>query len=149
MTRLGNGLYSAGRLKEAQAQFVDAVVIWRALVTDGATDFQNRLVRGLRHLADSYKGSDKAEAAKLYEEAITLGEQTADDPRELAFSLYNLSTIRASEGSQKVAAVCLERCCDLLNNSIKKGFTRMTEDPHSPALAPILNQAQNKLRSMG
>ncbi|MGH9838697.1 MAG: CHAT domain-containing protein [Blastocatellia bacterium] len=145
LTRLGNGLYSARRLEEAEAAFTDALGIWRGLARNDP-DLLVRVGRTLQHLgtAQSARG-EHTRCAAAYREAIEMLESCANGQRDLAAVLNNLGTFHLYRREYENASSCFERACSVLESLISSGLTRSTEDPFSPLLSMELTKARGNL----
>lgn len=138
LTRLGNGLYSAQRLEEAEAAFTNALHLWRGLAPNDPGLFV-KVGRTLQHLGTTYSTrGEYTRSASAYREAIELLEMCADGQRDLASAVNNLGNFHLHRREYEDARSCFERACSILEALLSSGVTRLTEDPYSPLLSTQL-----------
>ena len=135
LTRLGNGLYSARRLEEAEAAFTDALALWRALV-ENDPGLVLKLGRTLQHLGTTQKArGEHTGCASSYRQAVEVLESCPDGERDLTAVLNNLGNFYLHRHEYESALSCFERSASILEALICSGVTRSTEDPFSPLLS--------------
>jgi tetratricopeptide (TPR) repeat protein len=146
LTRLGNGLYSARRLEEAEAAFTDALGLWRGLAQNDP-ELLVKVGRTLQHLGTTQSArGEYTRCASSYREAIEVLEScAADGHRDLTAVLNNLGTFHLHRREYESASSCFDRACSILEALIGFGVTRSTEDPFSPLLSMQLTRVRGNL----
>jgi tetratricopeptide (TPR) repeat protein len=135
LTRLGNGLYSARRLEEAEEAFSGALRLWRGLAQN---DFGLlvKVGRTLQHLGTTQSArGEYTGCASSYREAVEVLESCADGERDLTAVLNNLGNFHLHRHEYESASSCFQRAVSILEALIRSGVTRSTEDPFSPLLS--------------
>ena len=145
LTRLGNGLYSARRLDEAEEAFSDALRLWRGLALNDP-GLLVKVGRTLQHLGTTQSArGEYTGCAASYREAIEVLESCADGQRDLTAVLNNLGNFHLHRNEYESASSCFERAVSILEALIRSGVTRSTEDPFSPLLSMQLAVVRGNL----
>jgi len=145
LTRLGNGLYSARRLEEAEAAFTNALQLWRGLALNDP-ELSVKIGRALQQLGTTYSArGEYTRCTSAHREAIEVLETCADGQRDLAFVVNNLGNFHLHRREYEDARSCFEKACSILEALISSGVMRSNEDPYSPMLSMQLPIARGNL----
>jgi tetratricopeptide (TPR) repeat protein len=145
LTRLGNGLYSAGRYDDSAEAFQSALWLWRGLAAADSR-YRLRVARGLQHLGTVY--SEKAEHVAChaaYREAIELLDREPEGRRDLMDTLNNLGTFHLLRQELADAEELIVRACEIAEGLLSSGRSCSADDPHGLMLRFDLSRLRGNL----